>query len=246
MGKRLHGAVALVTGGGRGIGRAIAFALANEGAKVVVVARTESEITRTAGEIRQIGGESLSIPCDVSREWEVNLSIKKILEQFGRLDILINNAGVCILGPISEFTEREWDILMDINLKGVFYFSRAVWNIMIQQGGGVIVNISSRSGKRGRAEWSAYCASKFGVIGLTESLAMEGRPHGIRVNAICPEGTDTSMQASINSDGCEKRGQLDLIRPADVARVAVFLASDDARAVTGSAIDVLKGLNTEY
>jgi 3-oxoacyl-[acyl-carrier protein] reductase len=191
---RLKDSVAIVTGGGRGIGKTIALALAKEGAKIVICARTIREIYNTAKEIRSLGREVLAVKSDVRSSDDVRNFIKKAISKFGRVDILINNAGIGLYKPLMKTSEKNWEDVIDTNLKGTFLCCREVLPIMVKQRKGIIVNISSVAGKHGFANMSAYCASKFGVIGLTESLAKEVNKFGIKVYAVCPDRVDTEIK----------------------------------------------------
>ena len=234
--QQLNGQVIVVTGASQGIGRAIALVCAQQGARVVVVARTEARVHAVADEIRAQGGECLSIPTDVTDEAQVTRMVEQTLERFGRVDGLVNSAGVAPLSPITETSLETWQWTMSVNVTGVFLCCRAVWTPMVRQGGGSILNISSGSGKRAHAEWCAYCASKFAVMGLTESLALEGFPLGIRVNALCPGPTATPMRRDNFPDEDQSR----LLIPDEVAQAALFFFSDASKYVRNAAIDVRK------
>ena len=184
--------VAIVTGAGRGIGRATALAFAREGANVVLAARTVSEIDAVADEIRRAGREALSVPTDVSRKSEVESMVKQAFDRFGKVDILVNNAGVAIHNPIPRIREEDWDLIIAVNLKGVFLCTQAVFSHMCEQGHGHIVNVSSLSGRHAGARYGAYASSKFGVTGFTGVTAVEGRPHGVKSTLIEPGPADTT------------------------------------------------------
>ena len=251
--------VAIITGSGSGVGRAIALAFAKEGANVVVADVKEELARRTATEIEAIGRRALAIKVDVRFAREIDRVIQKTLEKFGKIDILVNNAGVNMMASAINLTEEEWDYVMDVNAKGVFLCSKAVAKQLIKQGnGGKIINISSNSGKTGEPYQAHYCASKFAIIGLTQSMALELAPHKINVNAICPdfvEETDmqtqlTNLEAKLRRISPEevKKRKLSSIpvgrmaKPEEVAKAVVFLASDDASYMTGQAINFSGGV----
>ena len=255
---RLYGKVALVTGAGAGIGRAIALALAREGASVVASDVNEETARETAGIIEGAGGSSLSFGVDVRSSAEIDGAIQEALERFGRIDILVNNAGVSTMSRVVDMTEEEWDYNMDVNAKGVFLCSRAVAKEMIKQGGGgKIVNVASMAGKRGAPLLAHYCASKFAVIGFTQSLALELAPYSINVNAVCPGYVETGMQRrelrwQAELEGASPEGIRAgyiastplgrLEQPEDVAKVVVFLCTSEADFMTGQAINVTGGI----
>jgi NAD(P)-dependent dehydrogenase (short-subunit alcohol dehydrogenase family) len=178
MGK-LDGMIALVTGASRSIGKAIAVALAQEGAKLVVAARTRARLEATATTIREAGSEALVVPADVRDEAQVEAMFDEALAHYGRLDLLVNNAGIFGPSPFDEFPTALWDDLMATSLRGPFLCSRRAFQIMKAQGGGRIINIGSISASRVREHNAAYSAAKFGLLGLTQTIALEGRDHGI-------------------------------------------------------------------
>ena len=173
--------VALVTGGGRGVGKAVALAYAHEGVKLVICARTASEIEQSAGEIRQLGTECLGLVCDVSVEDSVATLVKDLEDHFGRVDILVNNAGV-MTRPVSlaELEVRKWDYTLAVNLRGTFLVTRTILPLMFRQKNGSIINVSSTIGRGAYANFAAYAVSKWGVEGLTQTLAAEVKSHNIR------------------------------------------------------------------
>ncbi len=231
---RLKDKVALITGGGRGIGRAVALAYAQEGARVVVAARTEREVHGVAHEITQAGGAALALTCDVADESQVKAAVAQALDRFSRLDILVNNAGISNIRPIYAIPLAGWERTLAVNLTGNFLFIKHVWKPMRANGpaGGAIINISSLGGRHGYPLLAAYCASKWGQIGLTLTAAEEGKPHNIRVNAIAPGKGDTAFRAQIKEDKSA------MLKAEDHAGLCVFLASDEARYITGQVIEI--------
>lgn len=194
----LKGKNALVTGAGKGIGRAIAIALANEGVNVGLLARTEKDLQTVATEIGALGVKTAFAIADVSDMPSVNIAVEKIQNELGNIDILINNAGTGTFGKFLELEPAEWENQVKVNLFGVYYTTRAVLPQMIERQTGDIVNISSTAGLRGNAGTSAYSASKFGVMGLSESLMQEVRKHNIRVTALAPSTVVTDLAKSAN------------------------------------------------
>jgi NAD(P)-dependent dehydrogenase (short-subunit alcohol dehydrogenase family) len=232
----LHNQVIIITGSSQGIGRGIALACAREGASVVLAARHEAKVSTVAEEIRAQGGDALFVATDVTDEAQVTQLVGRALQAYGRVTGLVNSAGVSPLSPIAETSLETWRNTMEVNVTGTFLCCRAVWAPMVEQGGGSILNISSGAGKRAHAGWVAYCASKWAVLGLTESLALEGFPVGIRVNALCPGPTATPMRRDNFPD--EDQGKL--LTPDEVADAALFFFSDAARYVRNAALDVRK------
>jgi len=226
----LTGKVALVTGASRGIGRAIALALAGQGAGIILAARSAPDLEAVAAEIDSRGGRALVAPCDVRRVGEVKRTMDAALAEYGRLDILVNNAGVAFRRPLVETSEAEFDLTLEVNLKGTFLCCRQA--VPVMEPGGVIVNISSGAGKQGFPELAAYCASKFALIGLTESLAAELTQQAIRVYAVCPGSTDTRMWHSLYP------GEEPDLRPEHVARRVVELCLPGTPTPTGASVEV--------
>lgn len=243
---RLSNKVSLITGAGSGIGQATALKFASEGATVILADRNLEAAEKTHALIAQAGGMSQAVAVDITQEQQVADAIAQTVEQFGRLDILHNNAGVSIVKPITETTEADWDFLFGVNLKGMFFGCKHAIPYMVQQGGGIIINTASELSIIGQPLYSAYCATKGGVLAFTRALSVEWVSKGIRINAICPGPTNTPMlqaEFDIAADpSAEAAAAIQSIpagrlgTPEDIARVAVFLASDDAEFVHGAAI----------
>ena len=231
MSIRLRDRVAIVTGAGRGIGRATALALAAEGASVVLAARSANEIESAAAEIRAShpdpGLRALAIPCDVTSEAQVTAMVERTLGELGRIDVLVNNAGYARQGPIADLTVGELQRALDVNLIGTFLCCKAVLPTMRRQGSGRIVNVVSGSGKRGSLRRGAYTAAKFAVIGFSQCLQLEVKEHGIGVCCVCPGPIDTLMRAT-NNPG-EDRSKL--LPPEEIAEAIVFAATRGPRTV---------------
>lgn len=241
----LHGKVAAVSGAGRGIGKAIALALARAGADLVVFSRTEEQFRRTAEEIGKLGRRALGLRVDVSRARDVESMIRATMETFGRLDILVNNAG---LNPIYTRTERvseeDYELIMSVNAKGAFLCSQRAIPVMKEQGGGCIINVASVAGLKGLYKCSAYTASKGALVQLTRTMALELAPFNIRVNALCPGFVRTELTDGLLSSEKGRQRVLSLIpmgrtgEPEEIAPAAVFLASDEASYITGAVLCV--------
>jgi NAD(P)-dependent dehydrogenase (short-subunit alcohol dehydrogenase family) len=191
----LQGKVALVTGASSGLGRATVISLASAGADVALVARSAEELESASEEAAKTGGRTLALPVDLAREDEATRAVGQTVEAFGRIDVLVNAAGTDVPGTVEELDVEGWDRTLSVNLRAPFLLSKAAFPHMREAGGGTIVNISSVAGKKGWANASAYCASKFGLTGLTEALADEGREHGIRAIVLYPGAMATSWGA---------------------------------------------------
>lgn len=251
---KLKNRIALVTGGGRGIGRAIAAALASEGAAVAVVARTEREVADVAQQMRdQSGIQAMHAVCDVSDREGVEIALADVRERLGPIDILVNNAGVAESAPLVKTSDELWQRHLNINLTGTFYFMRSVVPSMIERGWGRIINLASIAGKTGAPYISAYSASKHGVLGLTRAVALEVATKGVTVNAICPGYVDTDMTeraienitSRTGKSPVEARSLLEQMSPQqrlvtseEVAALALLLASEEGRGINGQAINV--------
>jgi len=243
---RLDNKIAIVTGARRGIGRAIALALAKEGANVVVSDINQEDCQKVVAEVEGLGRIGLALKCSVTARAEVEDMVRRTVAEFGKLDILINNAGVITFKPFLELTDEDWDNIMNVNLKGQFLCAQAAAKEMTKNKWGRIINIASiSSGGCGIAFplIAHYTASKGGVMALTEALALELTPQGINVNAICPGAIDTAM-----AKGVKESGQLDRVllripkgrlgQPEDIANLAAFLASEESDYISGAAIAI--------
>jgi NAD(P)-dependent dehydrogenase (short-subunit alcohol dehydrogenase family) len=233
---RLAGAVALVTGAGRGIGQATALALAAEGARLAVCARTAHEIEATAAAIWSAGGEALARTVDVADEAAVTTLVAATVAAYGRLDIVIHCAAVLAVRPIADFDTATWDHVLDVNLRGAFLCGRAAFRAMRESGGGHIILISSLSGVRGPEKFpglAAYNVSKAGVLALSEIMAVEGRPYGIRVNCVSPGAVDTAMLRQAG------HGLKAGVTPAQVGTFLAWLCLPEAALLTGANVEIM-------
>ncbi|WP_292389971.1 SDR family NAD(P)-dependent oxidoreductase [Methanosarcina sp. UBA5] len=226
----LAGQTALVTGGSRGIGRAICLALAKEGANVIITARNENEIKDTMDKLKAMGSKALAIRADVRSEEDVRRLVSMTIDKCGRLDILINNAGVAYKKRLEETTLQEYEKIMDTNLKGVFLCTKYAIPYLRESKNGKIINISSVGGLHGLPDFSVYCASKFGVNGMTESVAAELEGE-IKVYSVCPGAVDTDMYRSIYSDRPP-------LKPEHIAEKVLELASPDSKVTSGKIIEI--------
>ena len=235
----LEGKIAMVTGGSRGLGYGLALAFANAGADVIVVSRTLSDLERVSEEVRSLGRRSLAIAVDLRSHEQIMIMITKALDRFGRIDILMNNAGRGGRMPADQVDESLWDDIMNTNLKGVFFCGQAVGRVMIKQRSGKIVNMSSILGTVAIDQTSVYSATKAAIIQLTKSWALEWAKHNICVNAIAPAFIETELTKPTFSSDIFKKDVLSKIplgrygRVEDVLGAAVFLASDAANYITG-------------
>jgi 3-oxoacyl-[acyl-carrier protein] reductase len=238
--------VALVTGASRGLGKAIALALAAEGASVAAVARSEDALKDTIDAVRAAGGTAEPFAVDVADSAAVDAAIEKIAARFGKIDILVNNAGVTRDGLLARMTTEAWDTVINTNLKGAFHLTRPVGRIMVKQRSGRIINISSVIGLMGNAGQANYAASKAGLIGFSKSVAREFASRGITCNVVCPGFIETDMTKDLSDD--LKKKLLERIplqrlgQPGDIAGVVAFLCSPAASYITGQIVTVDGGM----
>jgi NAD(P)-dependent dehydrogenase (short-subunit alcohol dehydrogenase family) len=218
---KLQGQVALVTGAGRGIGRAVAVAFAKEGADVVLAARSSHELTAVAREVEAAGRRALAVPTDVRQEAAVAAMVRRAAAEWQRLDVLVHAAGVAAFGPVSDAKPEDWDQTMAVNLRGAYLCARAVLPGMVAQHRGTIINIGSMVTSRTLTGSASYTASKYGLLGFSRVLAEEMRPHGVRVGVLSAGAVDTPLWDAIPSPPDRAR----MLRPEQVADAAVFMAS---------------------
>ena len=248
--------VAVVTGGGRGIGAELCRAFADEGALVGVLDIRQEEAEQVVEQVREASGQAMTVACDVTDRDDVEQAADQVEQELGPLAIWVNNAGVSYILPFLDCTEQIWDQTLEVNLKGAYLGCQAAVRRMAPRQRGVIINMSSQSGKVGNSHYAAYCASKFDIIGLTQSLAVEFAAQGIRVNAICPGVVPTPMWDTQIEDYARKRdlkaedvmsyfesnipvGRIG--KAEDIAQAALFLASDEADYITGQALNISGG-----
>lgn len=242
----LNGKVAVVTGGSRGIGYAVGSALAREGAALTLCGRDGVALEKVAAELETRGAQVLGIKADVTESVEVERVIEACLERFGALNILVNNAGITRDNLLLRMKDAEWDAVLDTNLKGAFYCTRAALRPMLKQRGGRIINLTSVVGVMGNPGQANYAAAKAGIIGLTKATAKEVASRGITVNTVAPGFVETDMTHALDPDLQGRiRSQIPLGRfatPEEVAELVVFLASDRAAYITGQVIHINGGL----
>lgn len=250
--RRLSGKVALITGGGTGIGRACALAFAREGAKIAVAGRRREPLEAVVREIEGAGSKALALTCDVTQTASVAAALSQSQQHFGRLDTIVNNAGAVVVATAEHTSDEDWQKVIAANLTGTFLVSRAALPLLRKAGGGSIVNIGSVLGLVARKERAAYCAAKAGVSGLTRAMAVDHAKDRIRVNCICPTivETELGMQSIRQAPNAEAEIQRRIAeipigrmgRPEDVALMAVYLASDEASWVTGASFPLDGGV----
>ena len=254
----LNGKVAVVTGAGRGIGRAIAMRLAEDGADVVVADLNAENVASVSREIARLGVRAMGIVSDVTRKADVDHLVAQVVAEYDHIDILVANAGIITINTVLDLQEDEWDRVMDVNAKGVFLCDQAVARQMVKQGGGgKIINCASVAGHQGFPFEAHYCASKFAVIGFSQAFAREVASHGITVNCYCPGIVDTDMWEKIDAalgelNGVQKgesiRKFIEMVplgrveKPDDVAGLVSYLASPDSNYMTGQAINICGGI----
>lgn len=243
---RLKDKVSIITGAGRGIGQATAIKFAKEGAKVVVCDLSPEWIEETVSTIKDSGGEAVGFVVDVRNKTTIEAMVKSVVEKYGRIDCLVNNAGIVMDSQLKNMTEEQFDSVIDINLKGVYNCTRAVVDTMLSQSSGVILNASSVVGLYGNFGQTNYAASKFGVIGMVKTWARELGRKGIRANAICPGFISTPILSSMPDrvlKAMEEKVPLGRLgNPEEIANTYAFLASDEASYINGAVIEVSGGM----
>ena len=246
--QRVSGKVAIITGGGTGIGRACALLFASEGAKVAVAARRRDKLDIVAQEIAAAGGEALTLECDVTNRGSVEHAVRAVEERFGKLSVVVNNAGAVHTGTVEETSDDDWERIISVNLTGTFLLSRAAMPTLRRMGGGSIINIGSYLGIVAIKQRAAYCAAKGGVTLLTKAMALDHAHEGIRVNCICPAIVETEMALGTIARAPDpaayrrlRESQIPigrLGRPEDIAQLALYLASDESTWMTGTALSL--------
>lgn len=243
MSEQLKNKVAIITGAGKGIGRAIALAFAVEGADVVIADISEQLATETADAVRAIGRKAIALSTDVTQEQSITNLVEQTLLSFGTIDIVVANAGIQRRYFVADLPRSEFQAMLDVNLLGVFLTCQAVLPTLYSKQQGNIILIASDSGKHGYAYNAAYCASKFAVLGFMEALADEAKHYRVRVNALCPAGVKTDMGKQLKEADGNFVDDTYFMEPEEVADVALFLASHQSRAIHGQAINVYGGVD---
>jgi 2-hydroxycyclohexanecarboxyl-CoA dehydrogenase len=249
---KLAGRSAIVTGGGRGIGRAIALGLAREGAQVAVLDILKDNADQVAGEIAALGRKGLALPADLTRRAEVNRAVEEVLAQFGQLDILVNNAGWDKLEPFLESEEETWEKIIAVNFRSVLYMCKAVLPHMVARGRGKVISIASDAGRVGSMGEAVYAGTKGAIIAFSKTLAREMARHSITVNVVCPGLTETPLLQGIRDQSPKAAKVIEAVtraiplgrvgQPEDIAGAVVYLASPEADFVTGQTLSVSGGL----
>ncbi len=239
MSRFLEGQTAVVTGGGRGIGRAIALAFARAGATVALASRSADEVERTAAEVKALGARALAVPTDVRSRAAVEELVARTLDATKRIDVLVNNAGVFVWRAFDKLEEDDWDRILDTNLKASYLTTHAALPSLTESGRGRVVNVASIHGSVAEANVVAQCAAKFGLIGLTKALAAELRGAGITVNAVSPGATDNKSLDAVPPAHVEPLQER--LHAADVAEAVLFLVSPAAATISGAVLDVWGG-----
>ena len=242
---RLKGKVSIITGAARGIGLATAVKFGSEGARVVVCDLDSSAVDEAVTEVQKTGAEAMGFVVDVTRRRSIDAMVESVMERFGRVDVLVNNAGIVMDAQLKKMSDAAFDKVIDVNLKGTYNCTRAIVDIMIAQTSGVILNASSIVGIYGNFGQTNYAASKFGVIGMVKTWARELGRKGIRANAVCPGFVETPILDTVPDkvlDGMRERVPLGRLgRPEDIANTYAFLASDEASYINGAVIEVSGG-----
>lgn len=227
--KNVQGQAVLITGASSGLGRASAIAFAKAGADVALLARSERDLRAVTGEVEGLGRRALALPTDLSNEAAILSAVEQVVGDFGRVDVLLNNAGTDVPGPVTELSASDWDRVLNVNLRAPFLLAKAVFPMMQAQRRGTIINVSSVAGKRGWANASAYCASKFGLTGFTQALHAEGKEHGIRAMVVYPGAMATNWgdwtPEAREGDEHGSQPSSEALSPEDAASFLVWLAS---------------------
>lgn len=251
--KRLHGKKAIITGAATGIGKAIALQFASEGCDIGMLELDVATAQDTAAAVRASGQTAHVVACDVSKPDQIKTASQELLQQLGSCDVLVNNAGICRFGFVLDMDAQDWSEQFRVNVDGTFHVTRAIVPHMVARQSGSVINLASWMGKNAVANYSGYCATKFAVIALTQSLACEVGPSGVRVNALAPglivntvmrDEAEVYMKARGLPTAADREGNIPLRRagtPEEIAKVAAFLASDESSYITGEAINITGG-----